>query len=139
MFYKVYYPTEYWYVKIKYSGSEADLAKYCILAVKDGAVVMLPHVNKTAKTSLGKLDGEHVIQQGLTVYKGIGETAAKFIEEERRKNGAFKNFDDFYDRCKGRAVTSKVIDILEEQGALEFNKKKYYNRVVKYNSALYGR
>ena len=71
--------------------------------------------------------------------KNVGEKAATFIIEERKKNGIFTSFDDFYDRCKSRTVTSRVIDTLKEQGALEFNKNTYINRVKKYNSALYGR
>lgn len=138
MFYKIYYPTEFWYVKIKYAGSDSDIYKYSECAVKDGAVVMLPHVNYTAKTSIRKMDGENVIQQGLSIIKGIGEKAAEAIEEERKK-GVFKDYDDFYDRCKGRAVTSRVIEILKEQGALEFKKQKYLSRVVKYNSTLMAR
>lgn len=138
MFYKIYYPTEFWYVKIKYAGSDSDIYKYSECAVKDGAVVMLPHVNYTAKTSIRKMDGENVIQQGLSIIKGIGEKAAEAIEEERKK-GIFKDYDDFYDRCKGRAVTSRVIEILKEQGALEFKKQKYLSRVVKYNSTLMAR
>lgn len=139
MFYKIHYPTEFWYVKMKYAGNENDIYKYSQFAVKDGALVMLPHVNYTAKTSLRTVDGERVIQQGLSIIKGIGEKAASAIEEERKENGHFKSYDDFYDRCKGRTVTKRVIDILEEQGALEFSKKKYYSRIIKYNSALLGR
>lgn len=138
MFYKVHYPTQFWYVKMKYADNDADIFKYSQFAVKDGAVVMLPHVNYSAKTSLRKMDGEDVIQQGLSIIKGIGEKAAETIEEERRK-GVFKSYDDFYDRCKGRSVTTRVIDILKEQGALEFNKNKYMSRVVKYNSTLMAR
>lgn len=138
MYYKVHYPTQFWYVKMKYADNDADIFKYSQFAVKDGAVVMLPHVNYSAKTSLRKMDGEDVIQQGLGIIKGIGEKAAETIEEERRK-GVFKSYDDFYDRCKGRSVTTRVIDILKEQGALEFNKNKYMSRVVKYNSTLMAR
>lgn len=138
MFYKVHYPTQFWYVKMKYADNDADIFKYSQFAVKDGAVVMLPHVNYSAKTSLRKMDGEDVIQQGLSIIKGIGEKAAETIEEERRK-GVFKSYDDFYDRCKGRSVTTRVIDILKEQGALEFNKNKYMSRIVKYNSTLMAR
>ena len=138
MFYKVHYPTQFWYVKMKYADNDADIFKYSQFAVKDGAVVMLPHVNYSAKTSLRKMDGEDVIQQGLGIIKGIGEKAAETIENERRK-GVFKSYDDFYDRCKGRSVTTRVIDILKEQGALEFNKNKYMSRVVKYNSTLMAR
>lgn len=138
MYYKVHYPTQFWYVKMKYADNDADIFKYSQFAVKDGAVVMLPHVNYSAKTSLRKMDGEDVIQQGLSIIKGIGEKAAETIEEERRK-GVFKSYDDFYDRCKGRSVTKAVIKTLKEQGALEFSKNKYMSRVVKYNSTLMAR
>lgn len=139
MWYKLHYPAEFWYVKMRYAGNDADLFKYSQFAVKDDAVVMLPHVNYTAKTSMREMDGENVIQQGLSIIKGVGDKAAETIEAERRKNGVFRNYDDFYDRCKGRTVTSRVIDILKEQGALEFDKKRYLSRVVKYNSSLLGR
>lgn len=139
MWYKIHYPAEFWYVKMKYAGSEADIHKYSQCAVKDNAVVMLPHVNYTARTSMREYDGENVIQQGLSIIKNVGEKAAEAIEEERKKNGVFLDYDDFYDRCKGRTVTTRVIDTLKEQGALEFSQKRYLSRVVKYNSALLGR
>lgn len=139
MWYKIHYPTEFWYVKMKYALNEANIFKYAECAVKDGVVVMLPHVNQTARTSLRNYDGEMVIQQGMSIIKGIGDKAATEIETERKKNGRFLDYDDFYDRCKGRAVTSRVIDILEEQGALEFSEKRYIGRVIKYNSSLSSR
>ena len=58
---------------------------------------------------------------------------------EERKKGVFTSYDNFYDRCKSRSVTTRVIGILKEQGALEFNKKRYMSRVVKYNSSLMAR
>lgn len=140
MFYKIYYPNEYWFSKLKYAKSDDEYAKFCSKAVKDGSVIFLPHVNySTEKTRLRKVEGENCLQQGLSELKNVGEKAATFIIEERNKNGIFTSFDNFYDRCKSRTVTSRVISILQEQGALEFNKKTYINRVKKYNSSLYGR
>lgn len=139
MFYKVHYPTEFWYVKMKYSNDDGKIAKFKENAIHDGAVVFLPHVNYSSNYSLRKVEGDVVIQEGLSSIKGIGEKAAAAIEAERRKNGVFKSYDDFYDRCKSRTVTSRVIQILKEQGALEFNKKTYINRVVKYNSSLFAK
>lgn len=140
MFYKTYYPTEFWYVKMKYARLDSDLYKYSMLAAKSGVVVMLPHVNLSCnKASIRMMDGEKVIQQGLSMQKDVGEKAAQAIEEERKQNGAFKDYDDFYDRCKGRTVTEKVIRVMKENGALEFNKKKYIKRVIKYNSMLLAR
>lgn len=139
MYYKMYYPTEFWYVKMKYTDDEAKLSKFKEKAVVGNAVLFLPHVNYSANYSLRKVEGDVVIQEGLSSIKGVGDKAAAFIEEERKRNGIFKSFDDFYDRCKSRLVTSRVIQILKEQGALEFNKKVYINRVTKYNSSLYAK
>lgn len=140
MYYKVYYPEVFWCVKIKYAKNDSDFYKYCENAVKDGAVVFLPHVNYSkVNSSLRKVEDEFAIQQGLSEIKDVGEKAAAYILEERNKNGIFTSFDNFYDRCKCRVVTSRVIDKLKEAGALEFNKKIYISRVTKYNSALYSR
>lgn len=139
MYYKLYHPTEFWYVKMKYCGDEGKRIKFQENAVLDGAIVFLPHVNYSAICSLRKVSGDRVIQEGLSSIKGVGEKAAQFIEDERRKNGVFVSFDDFYDRCKSRVVTSRVVELLKEAGALEFKKDVYIERVTKYNSALYSR
>lgn len=138
MFYKVYYPTQFWYVKMKY-GDEAKRFKFAENAVRDDVVIFLPHVNYSADFTLRKVEGDYIIQQGLSSIKGVGEKAAEYIENERKQNGIFISYDNFYDRCKSRVVTSRVISILKEQGALEFNKKTYISRVKKYNSTLYAK
>ena len=140
MYYKVYHPTEFWFSKLKYNKSDADYAKYCSEAVADGSVIFLPHVNYSKpKTSIRKIKGETCLQQGLADIKDVGEKAANSILEERKKNGIFTSFDNFYDRCKNRLVTTRVISKLKESGALEFNKKTYISRVTKYNSTLYSK
>lgn len=140
MYYKYYYPTFFWYTKVKYAGTDKDKDIFCNNAAKDGVVIFLPHVNYSKpQTSIRKIEGEMVLQKGLTDIKGIGEKAASYILEERKKNGVFVSYDDFYDRCKSRTVTSRVIEILFAQGALDFNKKRYIQKVIHYNSALYSR
>ena len=139
MYYKVYYPHLFWYTKLKQADLDKNGMKFMCEAVEDGSVIFLPHVNYSADFSLRKVDGDVVIQMGLNSIKGIGDKCAKFIEDERRKNGVFTSYDNFYDRCKGRAVTSRTIEILRVEGALEFNKKIYINRVTKFNSALFSR
>ena len=140
MFYKVYEPSAYWFAKLKYAKNDSEYDKFCAKAVNDGSVVFLPHVNYSSeKAKLRKVEGEDCLQQGLSEIKGVGEKAASYILDERKKHGIFTSFDNFYDRCKSRAVTSRVIELLKEAGALEFNKKIYIKRVTKYNSALYSR
>ena len=140
MFYKVYYPNEFWLSKIKYAPNEDMYDKYCSYSVKDGCVIFLPHINYSDVKMKGrKVEGEICLQRGLCELKGVGEKAASWIVAERIENGIFTSFDDFYDRCKSRVVTTRVIDILKTYGAVEFNKKKYISRVTKYNSSLLGR
>lgn len=141
MYHKVYNPLEFWYTKLKYTSNSdgAKIAKYSEDAVRQGIVIMLPHVNYSANYSIKKFDGEKAIVEGLSSIKGVGEKAADYIFEEKKRNGIFTSFDNFYDRCKSRVVTSRVVGLLKEAGALEFNKKIYIKRVVKYNSALYSR
>lgn len=144
MYYKVYYPEVFWFSKIKYAKDDSNFAKYCENAVIDGAVVFLPHVNYSKeKTSLRKIDGEFAIQQGLSAIKGVGEVAASVIVEERKKNGIFTDIDNFIDRLavnpKGSKVNKRIINLLIEYGALDFDKKLYISKVKKYNSALYSR
>lgn len=139
MFYKLHFPAIFWFVKMKYAGNENDIYKFSECAVKDGAVVFLPHVNHGGITCMRSVDGEQVIQQGLNIIKGVGDKAAKIIADELREHGTFKDYDDFYDRCKCQSVNNRVINILHEQGALEFNEKKYVSRVIKYNSSMLGR
>lgn len=140
MCYKKEYPLEFWYVKMKYADNESDLHKYAAMAAKSGVVVMLPHVNYSEEqTTLRRLSGGYAIQQGMTIQKGVGPSAAQAIEHERKENGEFLDYDDFYDRCKGKSVTERVINILKENGALEFNEKKYTKRVIAYNGTLIAR
>lgn len=134
MFYKVHYPNEYWFSKLRYAKDDGEFAKFCSKASADGSVIFLPHVNYSQpRTSLRKLDGERIIQQGLSSIKGVGEKAAEFIYEERKRGGIFTSFDNFYDRCAGRNCNKRVVELLKEQGALTFKKKVYIDRVVKYN------
>ena len=80
------------------------------------------------------------LQQGFADLKGIGDKAGQAIYKERMCNGIFTSYDDFYDRCIGqKLINKKVLGILEEQGALEFNKKTYIKRVTMYNSTLYAK
>lgn len=139
MYYKIYYPPFFWYSKIKYAKDEKEKEIFCNEAVKSDITVFLPHVNYSKQmTTLRKTEGELVLQKGITDLKGIGEKAADIIVAER-KNGIFTSFDNFCERCKGRAVTKKVIEILKEQSALEFSKEKYIRSVITYNASLYGR
>lgn len=140
MYYKIYYPAFFWYAKLKYARDDKEKDEFCNEAAKSGTVVFLPHVNYSqGPSSIRKVDGEWALQKGLCDIKGIGEKAAQVIVNERKKNGIFTSWDNFYDRCHCSAVNKRVLGLLQEQGVVEFNKKVYIKRVTAYNVALYSR
>lgn len=139
MYFRTHYPLQFWYSTLKYENNEDKLFKEESEAINDGCLIIPPHVNGNVKYSLVKFDGEKVIQKGLTTIKGVGEKAAEAIVEERKKNGKFTDIFEFEERCKSRSVTTRVIDALEDAGALEFNNKKWLKHIEKYNIAVLAR
>lgn len=140
MYYKVKYPTEFWFVTLKYAN-EHDYGNLSAQAVKNGCVILLPHVNGNAKHSIDKIDGDVCIREGTSTIKNVGLKAAEFIEQEKEENGPYKDYYDFMERIEPykRVINKRVIDALDESGALEFSERKYYDRCSKYNIALYSR
>lgn len=138
MFYKVYYNTIFWQVKLKYCSDENEW-KFQNLAVKDGALILTPHVNGSAYYSIANVDNEDCILMGISSIKGVGDKVAKSIEEERKKNGNYKDIDDLCDRLPKRIITSRVKEALKENGACIFDKKRYFDHVMRYNIELASR
>ena len=141
MWFKVHYPVQFWMNKLKLEGRDEKRVQYKSSAVKDGCLILLPHVNGKAYDSITKLDGEKVIQEGLTSIKGVGEKAALVIESM----GQFIDYPDFEEKFeelpkeKRRCITKKVIKLLKDSGAFEFNDKVFLKKVERYNSYLYGK
>lgn len=136
MFYKVYYPEAFWYVTLKYA-KETDRFRFEAQLAKDGSIILLPHVNFGAKYKMVKYEGNRLLASGTSTIKNVGVKASEMIEEEREKNGPYRSLDNFLERVNKSTVNKRVQEALLEAGALEFNKKVYNKRVVKYNSTLY--
>lgn len=138
-YFKAHYPEEFWYITLKHEWKEDAKFRDEVLYIRSGGMVFLPHVNGPIGYELVDYDDSKVLQKGTTSIKNVGEKAAQFIYEERMKNGDFTDIDEFVKRCKNRSVTSRVIDALEDAGALQFNKKKYLKAVEKYNIGIIAR
>ena len=136
MFYKTYYPLQFWYAKLKYCPLEDNEYKFKHRAVEEGQIILTPHVNGSARYSIKKVDGELCIMEGLSSIKGIGEKVADAIEKERRENGRYTSIWDLEERVPKRILNSKVLETLRKAGALQFDKDKYMDGVLRYNTLL---
>ena len=129
---KIKHPLEFFYATLKHTEKSQMAAAYKSDAIKKGIIFLLPHVNGRAKYSITKLDGDKVIQEGMSTIKGIGVKTAEKIES----GAPYKNKQDFLSRS---GVGPSIVKMLESAGALEFDMKVFMNRVVRYNSSLYGK
>jgi DNA polymerase-3 subunit alpha len=135
MYFKVYHPLEFYYAILKYEDIDIKLDKHKCSAVADGQIIMLPHVNGTSRFSIKKVDGEKVIQEGLSSIKGVGLKTAELIEQL----GPYDNYAHFIAKVPKSKVNKRIMDALENAGALTFDEEKYLKRVTKYNTSLYSR
>lgn len=134
MFYKIYFPLQFWYAKLKYCPMEDNEFKLKKEAVESGQIILKPHVNGTSRYSIKKVDGEGCIMEGLSSIKGIGQKVADAIEQERKTNGKYTSIWDMQERLPKRILNSKVLETLRSTGALQFNMKEYMKEVMKYNT-----
>jgi len=98
-----------------------------------GIKVLAPDINESfedftvVKSSGGNFEknsddnekGHENIRFGLTTIKNFGEGIAHEIIEERKKNGAFKNLENFISRIHSRSFNKKSLEALIKTGALD--------------------
>ena len=136
MYYKVHYPIEYWATKLRQEDDDKQRYLFKKAIVKAGIVILPPRHNGVIYDGVTALDGEKCIQEGIYSIKGIGKKAVELIEQERATNGDFEDVEDFVARCKGRAVTSKTIELLVENSVFDYDDDNYIQRVIKYNGSF---
>jgi DNA polymerase-3 subunit alpha len=84
-----------------------------------GIEVLSPDVNKS--NSAFSVEGK-AIRWGLSQIKGCGEVVARNIEQDRKKNGAFKNLFDFVRRLhlyEKITINKIALESLAKAGALD--------------------
>ena len=59
------------------------------------------------------------VRFGLQAIAGAGEAAVRAAVEERKKNGAFKDFFDFCERADTRAISKATLEAMVKGGAFD--------------------
>ncbi len=117
---KVNFPIEYWTVALDYSDEKKRLT-YLSEIMQAGTInVEVVDINGS-EVSMSSDQETNTIFWGIGSIKGIGEDTAEQIVGERGKNGNFKSFAGFYDRCvyKGSKVKKTTIEALIAAGAFD--------------------
>lgn len=134
MWLKTYHPLEFWFAVLKHEKDVYKRSAYKAAAVRDGVLIWLPHVNGSAEDTLESIDGDRVIREGLSSIKGVGMKSAQAIKDA----GPYMSEEDMLTKVPKRSANSRVVEILRQSGALEFDETKFLKRVEKYNASMYA-
>jgi len=115
---KAHYPAEFMAAVL--SRNINDIKKITVFmneAKRMGLSVMGPDVNESMiKFTVSK---NNHIRFGLGAIKGLGESAASKILEERNQNGKYKDIFDFVERVDLQSVNKKSFEALAASGAFD--------------------
>ncbi len=103
------------------SGEVEKIAVMVHECERMGITVLPPDINESF-ADFGVVPGERgkeIIRFGLTTIKNFGEGIAEVIIEERKKNGKFKDLEDFFTRVVDRNLNKKSVEALIKTGAFD--------------------
>ncbi len=115
---KAHYPEEFMAAVLMHNYSDISKLEFFLREAKAmGIEVQGPDVNKSDLNFT--VDDERNIRIGLYGLKGVGESAAKSLVEEREKSGDFTDLDSFIKRINLRSINKKSIENLVYSGAMD--------------------
>lgn len=117
---KAHFPVEFMAANLTNELGDPDkFEQYANLCARMGIQILPPDINAS---EVGFSVENKAIRFGIAGIKGIGEDVAKLIVKER-KNGLYKDFEDFIRRSDQNVLVSRVVDALIITGAFRGNRE----------------
>ncbi|MEO5569566.1 MAG: DNA polymerase III subunit alpha [Bacteroidia bacterium] len=115
---KAHYSAEYMAAVLTHNLSNIDKITFFMEECRRmGQPVLGPEINESSFNFSVNKKGE--IRFGLAAIKGVGETAAQAIIEERNANGNYTSVFDLLKRVSMRSVNKKSLESLVKAGAFD--------------------
>ena len=114
---KAHYKAEFMCAQIDSEFGNFDKLPGLVAEAADqGLKVLPPDVN----FSLARFSpGDNSIRYGLGGIKGVGTQAGESIVAERKRNGLYKSFMDFFERMDASVVKKPALEALVKAGAFD--------------------
>jgi DNA polymerase-3 subunit alpha len=118
---KANYPAEYMTALLSaWAGNTDKVALYVAEARTMGVPVLPLDINKSGwDFQIEDVDGKPNVRFGLGAVKNLGQAAVEVLLNERDKNGAFRDLNDFAQRVDLRALGKRGLECLIKVGALD--------------------
>ena len=131
---KANHPAEFMAANLTNEITSTDkIPVYIEEARKMGIPVDQPDVNRS-DSIFDVVDGRIVF--GLMGIKGMGQSAAEAIVNERETNGPFKSFEDFIARIDAHTVNKKAVEVLIKTGGFDRLGKNRATLILNYEQAI---
>lgn len=112
---KAHYPIEYYVALLNTVIADTDKISLYLNEIKQKNIDIVTANIFESDALFSQKNGK--IVYALHAVKGVGLNAALTIQEERKKNGQFKNLEDFVKRVDVHLVNRKVYETLIKCGA----------------------
>jgi DNA polymerase-3 subunit alpha len=123
-FIKAHYPAESLSTILTNNSGYYSKMQYIEEARRLGVSPRLPDINRSGY-EFAVEDNGRSIRVPLIQIRNLGDAAVKSITDERKKNGRFKDFFDFYKRAaRNCRITKTSIENLIKIGAFDYTGKK---------------
>lgn len=132
---KTFYPVEYMAALISSIDDTDKIHHYISNCMDMGIDRLPPDVNKSDDSFTVEGNG---IRFGMSAIKNVGKKAIAEIVKERERNGEFKSFSDFLDRCAGAELNKRMLEQLINCGAFDSLGIERSKLLAVYESALEG-
>ncbi|HTP00963.1 MAG TPA: DNA polymerase III subunit alpha [Anaerolineales bacterium] len=118
---KANYPAEFMTALLSaWAGVTEKVAYYVAEARSVGVPVLPPDINASGwDFQIEDKDGKPNVRFGLGAVKNLGKAATELIIDERDRNGAFRDLNEFAQRVDLRAVGKRGLECLIKVGALD--------------------
>ena len=118
---KTFYPVEFMAALISSADNMVKINQYIMNCKDMGIECLPPDVNKSEDSFTIE---DNNIRFGLASVKNVGLGFIKEMVNERKENGAFKNFADFISRMTARDMNKRAVESMIKCGA--FNSMGIY-------------
>ena len=136
-FLKANFPVEFMTASINYELNNTDKINCYLDDCKSMNIEILkPNINYSSSLFTIELDTQNkkTIRYGLSALKNVGTSGTLKIVNERKKNGNYKNIDDFCNRLNDENINIRQLEFLIKSGSfddLEKNRSKIFNNINK--------
>jgi len=116
---KANYPVVYMTAVLMAESGDVDKVSEMVDETKRMRIEVLPPDINESFENFATVGKENKIRFGLSTIKNFGQGVADAVIEERKKDGPFKDLEDFINRVRGKNFNKKSLEALIKSGALD--------------------